>query len=92
MVTFIDDHREAYGVEPICAVLPIAPSTYYAQKQAEADPARRCARAQHDDTLRVAIQRVWQKQRAVYGVRKVWQQLRREDVVVARCTVARLMP
>lgn len=91
MVSFIDDHREAYGVEPICRVLPIAPSTYYAHKQRQADPTRRSTRAHRDDTLRIAIQRVWDEQRQIYGVRKVWKHLTREGVVVARCTVARLM-
>ena len=91
MVAFIDDHREAYGVEPICKVLPIAPSTYYAAKAREADPALRSARAQRDEALRAEIQRVWDENRHVYGAKKVWKQLRREGVVVARCTVARLM-
>src|SRR5690606_3447350 len=91
MVSFIDDHREEYGVEPICAVLPIAPSTYYSHKAQEADPARCSARAQRDEELRVEIQRVWETNFRVYGVRKVWRQLRREGFTVARCTVARLM-
>lgn len=91
MVAFIDDHREEYGVEPICSVLPIAPSTYYSQKAREADPVLRSARAQRDEELRVEIQRVWNANFRVYGVRKVWRQLCREDFAVARCTVARLM-
>ena len=91
MVTFIDDHREEYGVEPICAVLPIAPSTYYGYKAREADPALRSARAHRDEELCVEIQRVWETNFRVYGVRKVWRQLRREGFTVARCTVARLM-
>ena len=91
MVTFIDDHREEYGVEPICSVLPIAPSTYYSHKAREADTALRSARAQRDEELRVEIQRVWETNFRVYGVRKVWRQLRREGFTVARCTVARLM-
>ena len=91
MVRFIDDHRTEYGVEPICKVLPIAPSTYYAHKACEEDPGRRCARAQLDDKLCVEIQRVWDENYQVYGVRKVWQQLHREGIIVARCTVARLM-
>ena len=91
MVAFIDDHREEYGVEPICAVLPIAPSTYYAHKVREADPDLRPARAQRDEELRPEIQRVWQENFQVYGVRKVWRQLNREGHTVARCTVARLM-
>lgn len=91
MVAFIDDHREEYGVEPICAVLPIAPSTYYAHKAREADPDLRPARAQRDEELRPEIQRVWKENFQVYGVRKVWRQLNREGHTVARCTVARLM-
>jgi putative transposase len=91
MVRFIDAHRDAYGVEPICAVLPIAPSTYFRARAREAAPSRRAARARRDDTLRAAIQRVWTTHYQVYGVRKVWQHLRREGVVVARCTVQRLM-
>jgi putative transposase len=91
MVAFIDDHREAYGVEPICAVLPIAPSTYYEQKARAADPTRLPARAQRDARLRPDITRVWHANRRVYGARKVWKQLQREAIPVARCTVERLM-
>jgi transposase InsO family protein len=91
MVAFIDAHRGSYGVEPICAVLPIAPSTYYEQKARQADPTRRPARAQRDAQLRPEIARVWQTNRRVYGARKVWRQLQREAIPVARCTVARLM-
>jgi transposase InsO family protein len=91
MVRFIDDHRAAYGVEPICRQLQIAPSTYYDAKAQEADPTRRSARSQRDETLRPEIQRVWQANRSVYGARKVWKQLHREQVDVARCTVERLM-
>ncbi len=91
MVTCIDAHRDAPGVEPICAVLPIAPSVYYAYKARERDPARQSGRARRDAVLSAQIQRVWQEHREVYGVRKVWKQLRRDGVAVARCTVARLM-
>jgi transposase InsO family protein len=91
MVTFIDEQREAYGVEPICAVWPIAPSTYYAHKARQVDPERRCARARRDEVLRERIQQVWMENFEVYGVRKVWRELRRRDEPVARCTVARLM-
>jgi putative transposase len=91
MVAFIDAHREAHGVEPICAALPIAPSTYYEVKARQADPTRLPPRAQRDATLRTEIQRVWQQQRRCYGVKKVWKQLAREGIVVARCTVSRLM-
>lgn len=91
MVAFIDRHREAYGVEPICAQLPIASSTYYEMKRREREPSRRPARAQRDARLRPEITRVWQANRRVYGVKKVWKQLNRERIAVARCTVARLM-
>ena len=91
MVGFIDDHREAYGVEPICEVLPIAPSTYREQKIREKDPTKRPARAVRDAELCEQIERVWKENLGVYGVRKVWHQLKREGVKVARCTVARLM-
>lgn len=91
MVAFIDDHRSEYGVEPICRVLPIAPSTYYTHKAIEADPERASARARRDAALRPEIRRVWRENFSVYGVRKVWRQLRREGTAVARCTVGRLM-
>jgi transposase InsO family protein len=91
MVAFIDDHREAYGVEPICRVLPIAPSTYYEQKARQADPIRRPGRLVRDVGLREEIERVWKENRSVYGARKVWLQLKREGFCVARCTVERLM-
>jgi len=91
MVVFIDDHRGDYGVEPICAVLPIAPSTYYKHKARQADPSRLPPRAQRDIILRGHIRRVWQDNFSVYGVRKVWRQLKREKVKVAKCTVRRLM-
>ncbi len=91
MVTYIDDYKDRFGVEPICAVLPIAPSTYYAHKVKHRDPDLRSARARRDEGLKPEIQRVWEDNFRVYGVRKVWRQLKREDVEVARCTVARLM-
>jgi len=91
MVSFIDEHRARYGVEPICRVLPIAPSLYYEQKAREVDPGRLPARAQRDTALRASIRRVWEANFRVYGARKVWRQLRREGTVVARCTVERLM-
>ena len=91
MVAFIDDHRAAYGVEPICAVLPIAPSTYYTATARAADPEQRPPRAKRDAALREEIRRVWEANLLVYGVRKVWRQLIRERIKVARCTVARLM-
>lgn len=91
MVAFIDRHREVYGVESICALLPIAPSTYYEHKAREADPGRLPARAQRDAWLRAEIRRAWEENFRVYGVRKVYRQLHREGIAVARCTVARLM-
>ncbi len=91
MIGFIDDHRAAYGVEPICKVLPIAPSTYHAHAARRADPAKLPARARRDATLKEDIQRVFQENFEVYGARKVWRQLRREGRDVARCTVERLM-
>ena len=91
MVQFIEDHRDVYGVELICAMVPIAPSTYFLHKAQEADPTQRSVRTQRDDALRVEIQRVWDANHQVYGPRKVWKQLRREGQRVARCTVRRLM-
>jgi putative transposase len=91
MVAFINQHRATYGVEPICAVLPIAPSTYFLRKTQQEDATKRSARARRDDERRTAIQRVWDEHEQVYGPRKVWRQLRREGVGVARCTVERLM-
>ena len=91
MVAFIDQHRDPYGVEPICAILPIAPSTYYEYKARQADPSRLPARARRDAALRPEIARVWEANESVYGAKKVWKQLNREKVPVARCTVERLM-
>ena len=91
MVSFIDANKQEYGVEPICDVVPIAPSTYYECKRAEADPERRSQRARRDEFLKAEIRRVWDANRKLYGYRKVWRQLRREGIEVARCTVARLM-
>jgi putative transposase len=91
MIAFIDEHREAYGVEPIGRVLPIAPSTYHAHAARRADPEKLPARAERDAALAVEIRRVFDENFRVYGVRKVWRQLGREGIVVARCTVARLM-
>ena len=91
MIAFIDDHRAAYGVEPICKVLPIAPSTYHAHAARRIDPARLARRAKRDLVLTAEIRRVFEANFRVYGVRKVWRQLGREGVGVARCTVARLM-
>ncbi|WP_184421953.1 IS3 family transposase [Rhodoblastus sphagnicola] len=91
MIAFIDDHRQAHGVEPICKVLPIAPSTYHANVASRVDPSKLSRRARRDLALKVAIRRVFSENFEVYGVRKVWLQLNREGVAVARCTVARLM-
>ena len=91
MKVFIDDHRDVHGVEPICRVLPIAPSTYFAHAACRANPALASARVQRDAELIPEIERVWNDNHRVYGVRKVWRQLKREGFDVARCTVARLM-
>ncbi len=91
MTEFVDEHREVYGVEPICKVLPIAPSTYYEEKARQADPSRLPARTHRDASMSEEVRRVWEENRMVYGARKVWRQLNREDIPVARCTVERLM-
>ena len=91
MKSFIDEHREVYGVEPICRVLPIAPSTYYEHAARKANPDRRPARERRDAELSQEIRRVFAANFGVYGVRKVWRQMQREGIKVARCTVARLM-
>jgi transposase InsO family protein len=91
MIAFIGDHRAMYGVEPICRVLPIAPSTYHAHVAQRANPAKASTRARRDVRLRAEIGRIFQVNFGVYGVRKVWRQLGREGISVARCTVARLM-
>jgi putative transposase len=90
VVRFIDTPRTAYGVEPICRVVGIAPSPYYEQQARPRDPARLPARTQRDAALRPEITRVWEATRRRYGAKKVWKELRREGRVVARCTVARL--
>ena len=91
MIAFIDDHREVHGVEPICRVLPIAPSTYYAHAARRRNPDQVSAREKRDRQLRPEVRRVFKENLSAYGVRKVWHQLRREGLEVARCTVARLM-
>jgi putative transposase len=91
MITFIDNHRAVHGVEPICKVLPIAPSTYFDHVAKRADPEKLSFRAKRDAVLQPEIDRVFKENFRVYGVRKVWRQLRRERFDVARCTVARLM-
>jgi putative transposase len=91
MIAFIDDHRVTYGVEPICKVLPIAPSTYHDRVAKRHDPSKLSARAKRDAALKVEVRRVFEENFRVYGVRKVWRQLQREGTGVARCTVTRLM-
>ena len=91
MISFIDEHRPVLGVEPICKVLPIAPSTYYDTVAKRTDVDRLSVRARRDARLKIEISRVFDANCRVYGVRKLWRQLRREGFDVARCTVARLM-
>ena len=91
MIAFIEDQRIVYGVESICRVLPIAPSTFYHRLTCRADPSKASVRQQRDAELRPEIKRVWDENYQVYGVRKAWHQMKREDFDVARCTVARLM-
>jgi putative transposase len=91
MIAFIDTHRAAYGVEPICRVLPIAPSTYHADTAKRGDPGKLSARARRDAALQADIRRVWEADFQVYGVRRIWRQLQREVIAVPRCQVARLM-
>ena len=91
MSAFIDEHRDTYGVEPICRVLPIAPSTYHERVAQRRDPARLSARARRERALKPEIMRVFAENFGVYGVRKVWRQMRREGFNIARCTVERLM-
>ena len=91
MIAFIDDQRDAHGVEPICKVLPIAPSTYFDHVAKRANPEKLSARAKRDAVLQPEINRVFLENFRVYGVRKVWRQMKRERFDVARCTVARLM-
>ena len=91
MIAFIDDHREVYGVEPICRVLPIAPSTYRAHAARRKNPDLAPAREKRDRVLAAEVRRVFEENFSVYGARKVWRQLQREGFDVARCTLSRLM-
>jgi putative transposase len=91
MIAFIDEHRGHYGVEPICRVLPVAPSTYHEHVAQRRDPSRLSARAQRDEALKPEVMRVFAENFSVYGVRKVWRQMQREGFDIARCTVQRLM-
>jgi transposase InsO family protein len=88
---YIDQYRGAYGVEPICQVLQVAPSAYRRHVARQRDPEKRCARAKRDEVLQREIERVWYANLQVYGADKVWKQLTREGIPVARCTVERLM-
>src|SRR5215471_5881864 len=90
-ITFIDQHRATYGVEPICRVLSIAPSTYFRHKLLARDPSRRSVRAVSDAVLRAIIGQIWNENHRVYGPRKVWKQMGREGLRQARCRVRRLM-
>ena len=91
MNKFVDQHRQAYGVESICKVLQIAPSGYWRHAAHQRNPLLRCSRAQRDDTLVPHIERVWQANMRVYGADKIWKQMNREGFCIARCTVERLM-
>src|SRR4028119_1253668 len=91
MITFIDEYRGVYGVEPICRVLPIAPSTYHAHAARRTNPGTLSPRAKRDEVLKREIRRVFEANFRVYGVRKLWRPLSREGIRIARCTVARLM-
>lgn len=91
MTTFIDEFRKEFGVEPICKVLPIAPSTYHQRVLEAREPERASARSRTDAALRIEIARLWEENRQLYGARKIWHALRREGHDVARCTVERLM-
>ena len=91
MVRFIDEHRDEFGVEPICDVIQIAPSTFYEHKRQQCQPQRRSRRALRDDELKVEIVRVFDEHQRVYGARKMWIEMNRQHIEVARCTVERLM-
>jgi len=91
MTAFIDEFREAFGVEPICRILPIAPSTCHAQKAVNCDLSRASARARRDDELKSMIRQVRTDNRELSGARKIWHALMRKNVDVARCTVERLV-
>ncbi len=91
MVDFIDDHRDSYGVEQICRVLPIAPSTYYRAKYLSDNPHKRSLHRQHDEFYLSEIKRIWQDSKFRYGARKVWQQMKADGIKSARCTIERLM-
>jgi len=91
VTAFIDEHRGSYGVEPICRLLQITPSTYYERRAIARDPSRASARAKSDAALCLKIDAAWEENRKLYGARKIWHVLRRDGEDVARCTVERLM-
>jgi hypothetical protein len=91
MTAFIDEHRGEYGAEPICRVLPIAPSTYHERVAQRRDPSRLSPRTQRDEAMKSEVRRVFDANFKVYGVRKIWRQMQREGFDIARCTVERLM-
>jgi len=91
MIAFIQDHRSQHGVEPMCRVLQIAPSTFYEYQAIARDPSLASDRAKRDTELRPEVLRVWQENRSVYGARKLWHAMKREQFDIARCTVERLM-
>ena len=91
MVQFIDDYKDNYGIEPICKVLPIAPSTYYREKYLANNSEKRSLRQQHDDFYISEIKHIWQDSKSRYGMRKVWQKMKADGIRMARCTIERLM-
>jgi transposase InsO family protein len=91
MVQFIDDNKDQYRTQTICRVLPIAPSTYHRTKDLSDNPHKRSLRSQHDDYYISEIKRIWQDSECRYGVHKIWQQMKADELKIARCTVERLM-
>ncbi|GAB4360109.1 MAG: hypothetical protein Kow0073_19290 [Immundisolibacter sp.] len=91
MVSFIDDHRSQYGVEPICQQPQLAPSTFYDHPAKRDDPEKRSARTTRDEALCVDVKRIFDENDGVYGAKKVWRPMNREEIRVARCAVERLM-
>ena len=91
MVQFIDDYKDNYGIELICKVLQIAPSTYHRAKDLSDNPHKHSLRRQHDDDYISEIKHIWQDSKCRYGARKVWQQMKADGLKVARCTVERLI-
>jgi len=91
MFNFIDDYKYNYGIEPSCRIIPIAPSTYHRVKNLERHPEKRSLRQQHDDFYISEIRRIWTESKCCYGARKVWQQMKADDIHIACCTIERLM-